>query len=391
MPKLHKPRLPDGDPKTRPILANRPDNINYRISKIIGIWINNFIASIQHTPILQNSMEMVNAIANTYTNAQDILFTFDINNLYGEINLEDMHHLLNDGLDTTNDTSIQFLLHAALNGGTFIWDNELWKQTEGIAMGAPAAAPGANLYMYYKLDIPLLNAYQNKLRLYKRYIDDSVGIFNGTYHEYFEFIETIQRLIFPMTLEENHSEFEINFLDLTIFKRHPTSRLATKVFQKVDNTYQYLPFASSHPQSLKRGFIKGELIRYYRISTYRADFLRIRTALWERLRRRGYPRDFLLPIFRSHPSAIQRQTLPNQRLATLSLPYTRSPLNRRLQMLIRDAEALLKDIDPNIKLLLTFRMEGNLGHELISSPLRPKQSEFIHNQEQALAINPDTH
>ena len=51
---------------------------------------------------------------------------------------------------------------------------------------------------------------------------------------------------------------------------------------------------SFHPSSSKRAFIKGELMRYARNSSSFKSFSETR----ERLRLRGYPFAFLLPLFR---------------------------------------------------------------------------------------------
>ncbi|KAF8478757.1 hypothetical protein F5888DRAFT_1574654, partial [Russula emetica] len=55
------------------------------------------------------------------------------------------------------------------------------------------------------------------------------------------------------------------------------------------NTYAYLPFHSYHTIAQKRGFIKGEAIRYARICTKETDFKLMVKLFTLRLQRRGYP------------------------------------------------------------------------------------------------------
>ena len=62
--------------------------------------------------------------------------------------------------------------------------------------------------------------------------------------------------------------------------------------------YLYIPFESFHPTSNKQPFIKGELMRYARNSSNFHSFNETRLLFWKRLRLRGYPAKFLLPIFR---------------------------------------------------------------------------------------------
>ena len=52
-----------------------------------------------------------------------------------------------------------------------------------------------------------------------------------------------------------------------------------------------------HPNANLRAFIKAELLRYNRTNTNMADVLAIRSLFWTRLRRRGYPPNFLMSVF----------------------------------------------------------------------------------------------
>ncbi|EIM82606.1 uncharacterized protein STEHIDRAFT_64736 [Stereum hirsutum FP-91666 SS1] len=55
------------------------------------------------------------------------------------------------------------------------------------------------------------------------------------------------------------------------------------------NSYLYIPWRSCHSVESKRAWVKGELIRYVRISSREEDFLKIRGLFIKRLRMRGYP------------------------------------------------------------------------------------------------------
>ena len=69
-------------------------------------------------------------------------------------------------------------------------------------------------------------------------------------------------------------------------------------FQKPLNKYLYIPFESFHPASNKRVFIKGELMRYARNSSNFTTFANTCEPFLKRLRLRGDPYHFLLPLFR---------------------------------------------------------------------------------------------
>ena len=93
-------------------------------------------------------------------------------------------------------------------------------------------------------------------------------------------------------------ESSISFLDLFLYKDANFSTLQFSTYQKPLNKYLYIPFESFHPASNKRAFIRGELMRYTRNSSTFKAFSETREKFWKRLRLRGYPVGFLLPLFR---------------------------------------------------------------------------------------------
>ena len=94
------------------------------------------------------------------------------------------------------------------------------------------------------------------------------------------------------------SELRISFLDLFLYRDGSSSVLKFSTFQEPLNKYLYIPFESFHPYSGKKAFIKGEVMRYARNSSYFNFFSETRERFWKRLRLRGYPVAFLLPLFR---------------------------------------------------------------------------------------------
>jgi hypothetical protein len=96
------------------------------------------------------------------------------------------------------------------------------------------------------------------------------------------------------------SDERAEFLDLYIFKGarfNLSALLDIKVHQKALNRYLYIPYSSYHPSSLKRSFIKTELIRYARNCSSKQDFLVIQEKFFERLVARGYPKKQLRAWF----------------------------------------------------------------------------------------------
>lgn len=73
-------------------------------------------------------------------------------------------------------------------------------------------------------------------------------------------------------------------------------KLATKVYFKTTDRHALLHKTSYHPKHTYEGLIKLQLIRFYRICTYRDDVEEAINILFEALSHRGYTKQFLRKI-----------------------------------------------------------------------------------------------
>jgi hypothetical protein len=143
----------------------------------------------------------------------------------------------------------------------------------------------------YQLEKNTVYKYQNSglLLLYKRFIDDIFIITRDT--NITELKNELNSLHPLINLSWTSLEKHCSFLDLNIFIKN--NKLHTNVHQKQLNTYAYLPYNSYHTKAQKRGFIKGEAVRYARICTSQTDFKLMIKLFTLRLQRRGYPLSFI--------------------------------------------------------------------------------------------------
>jgi hypothetical protein len=367
IPKMHKQANDNGTPKTRPIVGCKRDSLQYKLSKVIALELHPIICT--YNTVLQNSMTIVQDLRDMRVNDNTHLFTIDFVNLYGEIPLPDLYIQLQNA---NIKSHIRLIAKFILENNYFRFASQTFKQLKGIAMGTNVAPDLANLYLYQKLDRLFADRIPaRRLKYYKRYIDDIFGIFEGTITEFNTLINEIKRIVNPLQVTYQIHAETIDFLDISIFKtknEEGNYQLHTKVYQKPHNTYQYVPFLSNHPASTKSGFIKGELIRYRRICSRDIDYSIIRSALWERLRNRGYPQEFLLPIFALAPVPNQRNST-NLDLSVLILDHKRNGIYKPFQTALRIMESELQEIDPEIKLLLCTRQPGNIGSLLLESSI----------------------
>lgn len=164
-------------------------------------------------------------------------------------------------------------------------------------MGTPFAVTAANAFMFYH-EKDIVGYYSQYLKLYKRFIDDIFAIWCGPKGTLLEFLNALNSKTDRIKLTYCISESSISFLDLFLYRETSSNVLQFSTFQKPLNKYLYIPFESFHPSSNKKAFIKGELMRYARNSSSFNSFHDTREKFWKRLRVRGYPFRFLLPLVR---------------------------------------------------------------------------------------------
>jgi hypothetical protein len=193
------------------------------------------------------------------------------------------------------------LAEEVLNNNYLTFQGKTYKQLEGTAMGTPCAPTYANLFVAaYEHQL----IFQEKLEplFYGRYIDDVLAIVQGSYEDVLQFQAVLNDLHPKLIFDIESSRSSLPFLDCNIMVETSDSGsdygyLRTTVYQKPLNSYQYIPWSSYHPSAVKLAFIKGELLRYIRLSTRKSDYLIIRHRLFLRLYARGYPIRWLRKAF----------------------------------------------------------------------------------------------
>ena len=102
------------------------------------------------------------------------------------------------------------------------FNEEIYLQIFGIAMGTSLAPMLANIFMAL-LEHKINNIAKNDNKLilpifYKRFIDDGLGISNGTMKQLEYFIKIFNSLVPSIQISLQSCGDSVNFLDLKIFK-----------------------------------------------------------------------------------------------------------------------------------------------------------------------------
>jgi hypothetical protein len=138
-------------------------------------------------------------------------------------------------------------------------------------MGTPAAPLYSILTFGLHENIHILNQFNNNLVFYKRYIDENFWdwletpdnswmTFKTTLNRFGSLRRNVEQLITSMT-----------FLDLEVSIKN--NHIHTKTYQKPLNLYLYIPPLSAHPTSCFKGFITGEILRYWNQNSNKEDFI----------------------------------------------------------------------------------------------------------------------
>lgn len=283
------------------------------------------VAELERTPLLHRDGVFVTAdIASLYTNIDTSLGLSLVDSFLHEQSVPDAHRRL-----------IMDLLRFVMNNSYLQFDGVTYHQIDGTAMGTATAPVYANIVVYM-LEKPVVADMQRArqlLHMYHRFLDDLFAFCARSAAA--EFMARMNRLHQKLRFEFVQSESEAAFLDLRIHKGErfaATGVFDLSVHQKKMNLYLYIPYNSFHTDAMKRSFIQTELMRYIRNCSDRKEYARIKKLFYQRLRDRGYPHEFLQPLFSNIYYADRAYFLhPAASLHEHPLLQSRPPLSQCLQ------------------------------------------------------------
>ena len=153
--------------------------------------------------------------------------SFDIKSLFTNIPLDEAINIATESLFPQNDVSLlgltsevfRKLLQFAVKNVLFIFNNQLYQQIDGVAMGSPLGPTLANLFLCHHETKWLTNCpLEFKPALYKRYINDIFLLFKDASHidKFLNYLNAQHSSIQFTSEIETNSMF--NFLDITIAK-----------------------------------------------------------------------------------------------------------------------------------------------------------------------------
>ena len=150
----------------------------------------------------------------------------------------------------------------------FTFNNDIYQQCDGVAMGSTLGPVYAGLFIV-ELEKTLLPKLIEHMTPWKRYVNDSITTIKLTSIDHVLMIlNTFHKNIkFTYELEINN---KISFLDVLLIRKNDT--LETTIYRKSTNNGVYLHWNSFAPKNWKRSTLRSILARAYKICSTKELF-----------------------------------------------------------------------------------------------------------------------
>ena len=340
LPKVHK----DGCP-FRPILSAIGTH-SYNLAKFLVSALNS-ITSNEYS--LKDSFQFVNEVT-TIKNANDyVMASFDVTSLFTNIPLDETIDIAlrllfpneNDSYMNFDKKQFKMILDLAVKDNFFLFNDKLYSQIDGVAMGSPLGPTLANIFMSYYERIWLDECpIEFKPTLYRRYVDDTFLLFRKEEHisKFLEYLNSKHRNI-KFTVEKE-SDSRLSFLDVSVCRVN--NIFETNVFRKKTYTGLGMNFSSSIPITYKRSLIGCLVSRAYTICSNYKHLTEELDYLRRYFLSNGFPLRFIESCFRNSLNKIfidkEPISLASPKIMYLKLPFYGTysyVMKRKLSQLFR--------------------------------------------------------
>ena len=281
IPKIHKKKLF----ASRPIAAQH----SYILAPLSKELSNVLLEAQLILPTISKDSKTTARELNEFKFSRPGLFlTYDVVAMYPNIDISDAITILEQNVPVLKQHHGFWanVLRLVMHHSYVEFNNEIYHQVQGTAMGTPVAPPFANLYFYYRYRHILEN---ESILFQRRFIDDGFVIIKSRNAalDLMEKMKKVGKLEFTYEISDTRAVY----LDFEIYKgpRYTSDmKLDLKPYFKPTNQFLYLPAKSNHPEHMKLAIVKGEAIRCLRNSTSKNEWLHALHTIFKGLIARGY-------------------------------------------------------------------------------------------------------
>ena len=257
-PKIHKPDTP-----LRPIV-DCIGSVTYNLSKSLVETIKPLLGLTEHH--CKNSKELAKDLQQITIQSDEIFISHDVVSLFTKTPVEATLTIVQDRLSKDRTlrkrtkltvADIMTLLRFVATSTYFQYNNTIYKQTEGFAMGDPLSAIMSGFFMEHLEQQAITTAPADcNITLWKRYVDDILEkIKTGHTQQLTDHLNTVDNTGSIKFTHEEETNNEIAFLDLKIHHNEDGS-IKLKIHRKPTHTDQYLLWTSEHPTEHKLSVVR---------------------------------------------------------------------------------------------------------------------------------------
>jgi hypothetical protein len=380
----------------------RPVSTNYNfITSGISIYLSFHLSKLLHLipTYITSSIDIIKIInSNTYS-SNHYLFTFDITNMYPNINNEIGIIALTWFLDeyTNLDTRIKelyiILAKIILNYSYIAYKNEIYKQIDGTAMGTNFAVCYATIYLFY-INHTYYEKYKYNIAFIKCFVDDGCGLWTGTINDLLNFLSDLN-LLPDNTIKSNPnhkitymiSNTSIDFLDLTLFFNY--NIIQYKPYNKPLEKHM-LQLHSFHPHHIHSNWIINQINTLYTHSSTNKIFHEAKKHLLTTLLKSNINnskphnkriKQTLTKIFTNNNKSNNNNKIKNDK-AKIYYTITNNPILQQLKLptlLNTYKELLPPTIENKYDFTLTYKSPPNLSKLICHKIKTTENSIYIPN------------
>ena len=364
------------DFKIRPIVSNIGgpfERIGWLLQRILQPLTKHVAAHLESTSSFLDKLEMANL--NPCNNQ---ILSFDVISLYTNVPISEAIEVACDYTteykpETFNLTVVHIkkFLNIILHNNVFSFDDKVFKQKEGLAMGSKIAPVLAILVMDKLERKTVHDSTFFSTNIYLRYVDDT-------------FI-TIQKDANPISLLEKLNsthpsiKFEIElpdqttgflpFLDTQV-ALDQTKKFRFKLYTKTANKNLFVNQKSAVPQSTKLNSAIAEYSRALKNSSNNNLIEESSSQITDKLLNNGYSQEFALKCKNRALHPKERRKIVNN--FTIGLPFITDNFNKRIRPSLQRSSLKIIQSTPEavrspIFLIKSIERKGNVRNESASS------------------------
>lgn len=369
LPKLHKDTIP-----IRPVVSF-VQSPSYNLAKFCNEFLKT-TSKFKSKHGIINTLELVNKIKDVHIPPNAKIVSFDVKSLFTSIPvkecLEEVEVLLyKSKVDPVTIIELMGAIDVCVKQNYFQFQNKMYAQIEGLAMGSPLSPLLAEIFMAAFEDhlFKSKNQFQfcKKIIYWYRYVDDVICLFDGSERQlqlFFNYLNSINKAIqFTMDISQQNI---ISYLDLNI--KIVNGKHNFSIFRKPTFTDNVIHANSQHPVNHKLAAFHSMLHRLINIPMSSEDYFKELNCIKEIGINNGYD-DMLIDklLNKKFKNIAKKHIFPSE--------YNKPTKWRKVGYVGQISYKLGKLVEKKKSCKPAFYVDNNLGKLLINSKDKiPKMS-----------------